>query len=455
MSKTHRKEQGQALVLLILAIVAIFGFAALAVDVGRLYAERRRAQNAADAAAYAAAFTSTQGGNYLTVAIASTQTNGYNDTDPGANAGARTDVQIYHPPINGKYSVPTETINPYEYYQVIITSDVDKAFSQFVYNGPLQVTVEAIARGRGQRAFAAGNSIVATCATCCDALSFHGSADIYVDGGNIVSLSVAQGCDSGTREGQPCIEVVDGSINLGGSMDEGFPTCRDEDHNVVPGIQGPVNEGSGDLWGAQDPGTPGCAGLPTVTRGSYVNVGSVGNPFVLTPGIYTNGISISGRNSVVRLERGMYCLDQDLDVQAGSLVGADVMFVMRGSSSVKIVTSDPVTLSAPAHPYEIQDDTIYPGYKWFGFLIYMPYSNNGLINLAGGNTSNYTGTVYAPGPTRNANTYKCSVLGNSDELGLNASIICYTIDVGGTGSIDIYYRDDNNAQSPPMIELSK
>ena len=42
-------------VLIILAIVALFGFAALAVDIGRLYAERRRIQSAADAAALAAA----------------------------------------------------------------------------------------------------------------------------------------------------------------------------------------------------------------------------------------------------------------------------------------------------------------------------------------------------------------------------------------------------------------
>lgn len=456
MSKKERMEKGQVLVLIILAIVAIFGFAALAVDVGRMYAERRRAQNAADAAAYAAAFTSTQGGYYQTVGLASANKNGYPDADAGANPGAKMDVQIYHPPISGKYSVATETINPYEYYQVFITAQVDKAFSQFVYNGPLAVTVEAVARGVGQRAFADGYSIVATCTNCCDALRFHGTGDVNVDGGSIVSNSVVTSCDSGSRDGQPCVQVINGTINLGGTMDEGGPKCKDENNVEQPGIRGPVNENSSDLWSGQDPGMPGCTGLPTITNGTYSNVGSAGHPYDLYPGIYTNGINISGTNSSVRFNRGMYCLDNNLDVQSGSLVGSDVMFVVRGSNtSVKILTSGSVTLSGPATPYEIPDNTIYPGFKWSGFLIYMPYANKGVVNLGGGNSSNYTGTIYAPGPAQGTNTYKCSILGNTDEIGLNASLICYTVDIGGTGGVNITYHDDSNAQSPPMIELSK
>ena len=54
--KTNRSEKGQAFVLIIVAIVAIFGFAALAVDGGNVYAERRRAQNAADASASGGSF---------------------------------------------------------------------------------------------------------------------------------------------------------------------------------------------------------------------------------------------------------------------------------------------------------------------------------------------------------------------------------------------------------------
>ncbi len=54
--KHNRLERGQSLVLIVLVIVGMLGFAALAVDGGRLLAERRRAQSAADSAALAARF---------------------------------------------------------------------------------------------------------------------------------------------------------------------------------------------------------------------------------------------------------------------------------------------------------------------------------------------------------------------------------------------------------------
>ncbi len=56
--KTHssvEREQGQAIIILALAMVALLAFAALAIDGGNTYVERRRAQNAADAGALAGA----------------------------------------------------------------------------------------------------------------------------------------------------------------------------------------------------------------------------------------------------------------------------------------------------------------------------------------------------------------------------------------------------------------
>ena len=50
-----QSEEGQSLILVSLMIVVLMGFLAIAVDVGRVYAERRRMQNAADAGALAGA----------------------------------------------------------------------------------------------------------------------------------------------------------------------------------------------------------------------------------------------------------------------------------------------------------------------------------------------------------------------------------------------------------------
>ncbi|HOG45839.1 MAG TPA: pilus assembly protein TadG-related protein [Anaerolineae bacterium] len=63
--ETHNEasERGQTLVLFALALVAMIGFLGLTIDGGNLYAERRLAQNAADAAALAGAYALGEGGD--------------------------------------------------------------------------------------------------------------------------------------------------------------------------------------------------------------------------------------------------------------------------------------------------------------------------------------------------------------------------------------------------------
>src|ERR1035437_3974378 len=55
MKNANRKEKGQALVLIALAIMGLFGMVALAIDGGMAFSDRRQAQNAADAGALYAA----------------------------------------------------------------------------------------------------------------------------------------------------------------------------------------------------------------------------------------------------------------------------------------------------------------------------------------------------------------------------------------------------------------
>ena len=55
-------ERGQALILIVLAMVGLAGMAGLVVDGGNLFLDRRNAQNAADSAALAAALTRIRGG---------------------------------------------------------------------------------------------------------------------------------------------------------------------------------------------------------------------------------------------------------------------------------------------------------------------------------------------------------------------------------------------------------
>jgi uncharacterized membrane protein len=53
MNTIHQNEKGQVLVILTVGIVVLLGFAALAIDGGMLYSDRRHDQNVADNAALA------------------------------------------------------------------------------------------------------------------------------------------------------------------------------------------------------------------------------------------------------------------------------------------------------------------------------------------------------------------------------------------------------------------
>src|SRR5258707_1180278 len=62
----HNEESGQTIVLVALLFVVLLAFAALSLDVGRFYAERRYLQNAVDSAALACARAYTTGGTAQT-----------------------------------------------------------------------------------------------------------------------------------------------------------------------------------------------------------------------------------------------------------------------------------------------------------------------------------------------------------------------------------------------------
>ena len=68
--KPKSSEKGQILIVIALAVVVLFGFAALSIDGSRAFSDRRNAQNAADAAAFAAALAKVRGNDYVNAAAA-------------------------------------------------------------------------------------------------------------------------------------------------------------------------------------------------------------------------------------------------------------------------------------------------------------------------------------------------------------------------------------------------
>lgn len=435
--KPNRNERGQAVVLIALALVAMFGFAALAIDGGRVFSEKRRAQNAADSAAYAAASASIDGSDWEQAGLDQASFNDFFDADATENTGQDLDVMVFNPPVDGPYAGDAK------YYQAKIRNRVEQVFSQVVYPNGLEIAAEAVAFAQPAGPMSEGDAIVALTPHGCQAIKVHGNGIVKVNGGNINSKSDAEppptSCDSFSLEGgansDPNLIVVDGDIIAAGSQD--FP---EGEIDITNGSILPYTTTS-EIPVLPEPD---CSHLPTQ---SYS-----GGSATLYPGIYPNGIKISGTNTEVRLMPGMYCLDGGsnggLVMTGGNLIGDRVFFDIR-EGSVALEGSGKIELSRANY---LVDGA---GRQWGGMLFYMPYNNTGEIHLSGGAETFYRGTIYAPGPRSPESQYKCTIEGKSAPIGINASIYCYSITIGGTADVIVDYKERQNYQMAPTIELAQ
>jgi len=118
-------ERGQALILIALAAIGLFGLTGLAIDGSAKFSDRRHAQNAADAAALAAALAyGDKNPDWLIIGAQSAYDNGYTDNH------VSNEVEVYRcddaGATCGAYDGSTQ------YVQVVITSHVNTYFARVV-----------------------------------------------------------------------------------------------------------------------------------------------------------------------------------------------------------------------------------------------------------------------------------------------------------------------------------
>ncbi len=442
-----RNERGQAIVLIALAMVAVLGFAALAVDGGRVLAEKRRAQNAANSAAYAAASAAIDSGDWEQAGLDQASFNAFTDADAANNPGQDLDVMVYNPPVDGPYAPGniSADLDPNQFYQAKIRNKVDQVFSQVVYPNGLEISAEAVAYARPSGSLSAGDAIVALTPHGCQGIKMHGDGKVTIRGGNINSKSDADppptSCNSLSLEGggSPDYNLVieDGNVISAGSQDlptgeyliTGGTTLEYHTTSPIPTLP-----------------DPDCSHL---TTRSYS-----GGDATLYPGIYPNGIKVNN-NEVVKLMPGMYCLDGGSNGglrsqlnNDGSLTGDRVFIVIR-QGSVKLEGQGTIELNKAKSIFDGA------GRQWGGMLFFMPYSNTGEIHMSGGAETFYRGTIYAPGPRSPESQYKCNIEGNSSLIGVNSSIFCYSITVGGASDVSIDFNENQNYRLAPSIELTQ
>lgn len=415
----RKSENGQALYLLVIGIISLIGFTALAIDGGRLYSERRVIQGVSDTAAFTGAVFLGRGGSIdesmKTYAIAAADQiaveNGYDDAD--ANVSVTTTVTE----VGYYYHVTTQ-----------ITSEIDPTFAQLIFNGPLEVKAKAVTRVLPLYETIFGNALFSLNETQCDAMRFSGTADITVTGTGIFSNS---DCDAGTDQSVSFEGTnntsIEGSVSAAGGINTQGSATWDSggtDTHVphVPAFSIPI---------------PDCTGMLPVSISGPVS------DRVITPGIVAS-LNINNPGTTYTFERGLYCITgvDGLRISNGIVNGSDVMFyVVQGPAYLNGGT---INLSAPsASDPPIVDSSNEP---WSGMLLYMDPTNVNEVRINGNVDSTFEGTVYAPSSL-------CKLNGGGETAGLDISMVCDTIDVNGGAGLNIHYDDNNHYQPPTTIDL--
>ncbi len=431
-----RAERGQAIVLVMLVFVGLLGAIGLAVDGGRLYSDRRSAQNAADNAALAGAFALCNSANVVNAAVASAAQNGYTAAPPNVI------VSVSNPPTTGPNAGDDE------YVEVNIRAQSQLTFGRLVYSGTLQSSGRAVARcTSGGGPIGGGNGLIALNDAQQRVVDLSGSGCIRVIGGGIFvnsSHSEAAYVDGGQTCGSGIPRLKADTIDVVGGlwMPEWMwrwsdPTLAVNPYPPTTGVPHMADP----LATVPYPLVPSAAATPSPARcgtsgNFFLTDGNLDltnwvncthpNPIIVYPGLYDR-ICI-GSDTIAQMQPGLYYITGDSSCGGGGsfvvngsgrVTGSDVM-VFIADGGVHIGGSGQVTLAAPTSG------------SYAGMAIFLERENGADVRVDGAGQTLIRGTIYA------ANSL-VSMAGSGTNKTLNAQIIAWRYVVSGSGVITVDY----------------
>jgi hypothetical protein len=325
-----------------LTMVSMFGMLGLGIDAAYLFHLKRMAQVAADAGAKAASIELEAGSNadaVTSAAVADITTNGFTNGVNGAT------VVVNNPPASGRYAGVAGAV------EVIVTQSTSTFFMQVLGT----TTAAAKARAVGGRAdssaciyvldptanhafeVSGGAALNANCGIVDDSSSSHA---FNVSGGSSItatSASVVGGveqCTGCTITGDPTHVVTGATFEADPLSGIPAPTVGACTYTGVVGHTTGVS-----LNGGAKSVLPSTA--PAIT-----GTGTTADPYVLNPGTYCNGITISTSNVI--FNSGTYILNGGgLTSSSASsvLTGTGVTFYNTGTGGFGSYTYRPLVIS--------------------------------------------------------------------------------------------------------------
>ncbi len=218
----RRDESGQALLLFMLGLTVLLGMAAMTIDVGLAFVERRNLQNAVDAAALAAAQDYINGESDATAtatAVHYLQRHGF--------SAPEDTFEVNIPPTSGQYAGLSG------YVEVLASSEAPSAFLLLFLDAPYSLSARSVAEGKPA------------------SLSVVGGGGSDPDGGGTVEPPPATvptvSCGGPTVDGR--VTSSDGYTKFGdlgtGSIDYGdvFVACDANFYHFALQLNGPSTGG--------------------------------------------------------------------------------------------------------------------------------------------------------------------------------------------------------------------
>ncbi len=450
--KYMKNQRGQALVLIALAAIGLFGITGLAIDGGAKFSDRRHAQNAADTAALTAALTKATGLTAgKTDSVCSTasgwtnsafcleiiyaawdraEENGYDGLIPNS-------VDVYSPPISGPYK------NNASYVQVIITSYIKTYFAPVIGINQTQNTVEAVALTSEGGPLMNGASIVAlnpspSCGGGAGSgggsFDVGGSGTINLNGGGIF-INSDESCGYSQTSCNVTLTIAGGAgiSSAGSDINQSCGVAAPEDQSATQVVV-PDEIYMPDRPDECNQAHP----LPTNNP-----VGS--NSWIIYPGYYTDFPQggLIAANKDIYLSPGVYCVDSDLHWSGATFT------LLDGTSGVTIYVTSGHGFSLNINSPILLNASTSGEYK--GYLVIVEGNMNSIesCTINGGSYLDVNGTIFAP---------YCSVTVNGDNSSqstFNAQIIGWDVKLNGNNVINFTYDPSLNAETKRRVGLMR
>jgi Flp pilus assembly protein TadG len=367
-----------AVVIALLAIPVLAGFAAMAVDTSTWSSAQNSAQGAADNAALSALVAAGAGASSTQVtneALANAALNGFTNGQNGVT------VTVNNPPKSGPNTSNSSA------YEVIVTKPQKTLFGGLLGTAPT-VIGRAVALNpspacllalntSASSAFAlSGGSTTVTASNCTVAANSSSASAVTLSGGASITAGKLNVVGNYTTSGGSTVTAT---------IKTGAPATSDPYASLAV------------------PSFSGCGSNPTTTGGSPTTYTPSGSP-TINPGVYCGGINVSGGANLT-MNSGTYIINGSgpgnfaFNVSGSTVTGSGVSIVVTGPGTggwgTVNISGSTVTLSAPASG-AMQGVVMYMDRKAPGPLTTGCNNNQCTDNISGGSSMSITGTLYFP-----------------------------------------------------------